>query len=1105
MVVNYDEKQIQPSVLGEFDQLVDQLRSRLGNLESRVQTRTQDLQTVAEISKQITTILDLPTLLQTVVDLTKANFDLYHVQIYLLDEKDNRLVLAAGAGDIGRALKGRGHFIPLAHPNSLVARSARLYEATVVNDVNVEPNFLPNPLLPDTRSEVAIPMIAGKTLIGVLDVQSDIAHRFDNDDVQIQTSFASQIAVAVQNAQLFQQVAHAEMQARESLSDLNNIRQAIDAHSIVAITDQRGIILFVNDKFCEISKYSREELLDQDHRIINSGYHPKEFFRDMWVTIANGRVWRGEIRNRAKDGSFYWVDSTIFPFLNEQGKPYQYVAIRTDITEQKFQQEEIIQRSRELETIASISATISSELDLDKLLNSVVELTKSRFNYYHVHVYLLDEAGENLVLAQGAGEAGRVMKAHGHSIPLKRPDSIVATAARTGKGTISNDVTAAPNFLPNPLLPETQSELAIPLLVGDTLLGVLDVQSEVVNRFENRDIQLKELLASQIAVAVQNARSFQLAREQQAESRLLYTLSSALNAATDEQALVMALVDNPIATVPVSISLSVWNTYDFDTSDSIMILGDWRPGLGTQLRGQALPKAMLPSMNTLDRNEVVWYDDLENAPNLDAESKTVSLQFGIHSIISAPLTSAGRWIGFLTVSADQARTHTASEIRIVRGIVEQITALVERFRVQRESARYANQLQTVTTVSAAVSRILDTDQLLLEVSEKTRDDFDLYHAHIYLLDETGDNLVLAAGAGDAGRIMKQLGHSIPFRRPDSIVATAARTRQGVISNDVTSAPNFLPNPLLPETQSELAIPMLVGETLIGVLDVQSNQVNRFTQEDVRIQTALASQVAVAVQNARAFRLLAEQAEREKQIAERLRDVDRLKSQFLANMSHELRTPLNSIIGYSEILLDGDDGELSAEAAEDVSTIYNSGKHLLAIINDILDLAKIESGQMTIDLRPIDLHPFINEIVQTSQVLVKNKQVVLEVIETPDMPAVKADRLRLRQIITNLVSNAVKFTETGSVTLRYGVTNEAQAFIEVKDTGIGVKPENLDRIFEQFSQVDGSSTRRAGGTGLGLTITRHFVHMHGGEIMVESDFGKGSTFRFTLPLVENVPA
>ncbi len=1232
MAVQYEERQKQSGVLEDFDQLVDQLRDRLGSLENQVQTRTHDLQTVAEISKQITTILDFDMLLETVVELTKTSFDLYHAHIYLLDEGGETLVLTAGAGEAGRLMKERGHSIPLSHEHSVVARTARRREGSVVNDVQNEPDFLPNQLLPNTRSEMAIPMVAGNTLVGVLDVQSDHVNRFDEDDVRIKTSLASQVAIAVQNARLFSQVNSTEAQVRRSLRDLSDIRQALDAHSIVAITDQRGLITFVNEKFCEISKYSREELLGQDHRIINSSYHPKEFIRDLWVTIANGKTWKGEIKNRAKDGSLYWVDTTIIPFLNEEGKPYQYVAIRTDITDKKRQENMLHQRAVELETVAEISATVSTNLNLDTLLPQVVEMTKMRFNLYHTHIYLLDDAGENLVLEAGAGDAGKAMKERGHSIPLDRHDSLVATAGRTRKGVISNDVTSAENFLPNPLLPDTQSELAIPMVIGDTLIGVLDVQSEQVGRFTDEDVQVKTSLASQIAVAVQNARSYEQAEGSRQETDLLYRLSARINTAKDEQEVVMALVENWQPPYTFNVTISLWDKYDYETSSNVVLIGDWRPGMNDQLRGTVIPMANFPMTELLNPNDMDWFDDITTDLRVDPLTKESLIALGAQSFCLAPLKIGQRWLGVLSLGRGEAYKFSQSEIRILRNLAEQIATAAERFRIQRESERFNAELRTVTEVSAAVSTILDTDMLLQTVVQKTRDDFGLYHAHIYLLE--GENLVLASGAGDAGRMMKESGHSIPLNREDSLVATAARTRQGVVSNDVTTAANFLANPLLPDTKSEMAIPMIVGQTLIGVLDVQSEQFNRFTDEDVQVKTSLASQIAVAVQNARAFRSVQEaqaetsqiytlskdmlgtagfdgyfitlnpawentlghtikeltaapfvsfvhpedvektlaesaklgegaltisfdnryrcsdgsykwlswnavpdfasqriyfvardvseqkalafeletllrnaedQAERERLTSERLREVDRLKSQFLANMSHELRTPLNSIIGYSEILLDGDDGELTHEAVEDVSTIYNGGKHLLAIINDILDLAKIESGQMTMDLQQIELRTVVEELVQTSQVLVKNKPVTLTVVEECEVPAVAADKLRLRQIITNLVSNAVKFTEQGSVTVSYGLVNEREAFIKVADTGIGLKQENLSQIFEQFSQVDGSSTRRAGGTGLGLTISRHFVHMQGGEIYVESEVDQGSTFWFTLPMAVDVLA
>jgi signal transduction histidine kinase len=286
--------------------------------------------------------------------------------------------------------------------------------------------------------------------------------------------------------------------------------------------------------------------------------------------------------------------------------------------------------------------------------------------------------------------------------------------------------------------------------------------------------------------------------------------------------------------------------------------------------------------------------------------------------------------------------------------------------------------------------------------------------------------------------------------------------------------------------------MVVANKLVGVLDVQDDHLDRFSDEDVRVQVALANQVAVAVENGRAF------LESQK-TADRLREVDKLKSQFLANMSHELRTPLNSIIGYAEVLLDGIDGDLNDEATEDVEAIHGGGKHLLTIINDILDLAKIEAGQMFIEPRETNLTPVIEDVINTCDILARNKGLQLLVSQQSEIPTIKGDTIRLKQIILNLVNNAIKFTDSGSITIDMSLDTPHMVKVRVIDTGMGMNEDELKGLFQQFHQVDGSPTRRAGGTGLGLVITRHLVTMHGGVVSVESKKGEGTVFWFTVPV------
>ena len=368
--------------------------------------------------------------------------------------------------------------------------------------------------------------------------------------------------------------------------------------------------------------------------------------------------------------------------------------------------------------------------------------------------------------------------------------------------------------------------------------------------------------------------------------------------------------------------------------------------------------------------------------------------------------------------------------------------------------------------------------------------FDFYHVQIFLVGER--YALLHKSTGGVGQKLLALNHKVNIGSQGLIGQVTAKRESMVIRGaHSVDFDQSIYRQYLPDTQAELAIPLQVGERLIGVLDVHSERLDAFTKGDIATMELLASQIAIAIQNAQAFR-------EQQETAERLKEVDKLKTQFLANMSHELRTPLNSIIGFSRVILKGIDGPLTELQKTDLTSIHNSGQHLLGLINNILDLSKIEAGKMELNFEDVEVEPIIKGVMATALALVKDKPVELRQDLEEDLPIVWADPTRIRQIILNLVSNACKFTEEGMVTLQ-AKSDDKNLMISVIDTGIGIPEDQRDGIFEEFTQVDASTTRKVGGTGLGLPISRHFVELHKGQIWVEAALERGAIFKFTLPL------
>ena len=427
----------------------------------------------------------------------------------------------------------------------------------------------------------------------------------------------------------------------------------------------------------------------------------------------------------------------------------------------------------------------------------------------------------------------------------------------------------------------------------------------------------------------------------------------------------------------------------------------------------------------------------------------------------------------------------------------------QQLAVQNESLQLrGRQLQTVAEVARSIVSTREVDTLLNQVTRLVSDRFGFYHTGIFLLDENGEYAVLRAANSEGGRRMLDRRHRLRVGQV-GIVGYVTGSGEPRIATDVGEDAVYFNNPDLPDTRSEMALPLKLGGVTIGALDVQSRESNAFSEEDVTLFTTLADQISVAIENANAYEI-------SQQTVEEMKELDRVKSQFLANMSHELRTPLNSVIGFSRVILKGIDGPINETQEQDITAIYNSGIHLLNMINEILDLSKIEAGKMELQIEDVDIKNVVDNVLNSSTGLVKGKPIQLIARVEPGLPLIKGDELRLNQVLTNLLGNAVKFTEKGSITIeasqRKGTDNKDEILVTVADTGIGIAPQDQGKLFQRFSQVDDSPTRRTGGTGLGLSIARSLVELHGGKIgLLNSELNRGSTFYFTLPVPSEPPA
>ncbi len=513
-------------------------------------------------------------------------------------------------------------------------------------------------------------------------------------------------------------------------------------------------------------------------------------------------------------------------------------------------------------------------------------------------------------------------------------------------------------------------------------------------------------------------------------------------------------------------------------------------------RGSAMGRA-------IQTRTVVQIPDVLEDPGFAFKSELTTV--GSRSILAAPMLRDGEPIGAIGVGRPEPGPFPDTQIALLQTFADQAVIAIENVRLftelearTKELTRSVNELTALGEVGRTLSSTLDLETVLQTIVARANELAGTDGGSIYEYDEGAAVFRLRASSYADPREAESLdavGRAAPIPTGQGVVSRAAALRQPVQVPDITIEGSYespIRGPLLQAGyRAILTVPLLLEERVIGALGVARKTAGDFAPEIVRLLTTFATQSALAIQNARLFREI-------KQKSRELEAASRHKSEFLANMSHELRTPLNAVIGFSEVLSERMFGDLNEKQEEYLKDIQASGQHLLSLINDILDLSKIEAGKMELELSDCDLPMTIDNALMLIRERAARRSIALNTAVDERLGQIRADERKIRQVLLNLLSNAIKFTPEGGRIDVHAVPRDGMVEVSVTDTGVGIAPEDQEAVFEEFRQV-GTSDKKVEGTGLGLALSRKFIELHGGKIWVESQVGEGSTFTFTVPV------
>ena len=638
--------------------------------------------------------------------------------------------------------------------------------------------------------------------------------------------------------------------------------------------------------------------------------------------------------------------------------------------------------------------------------------------------------------------------------------------------------------------------LGVPLLRDGEPIGVINLGWPEAGETPEYQVELLKTFASQAVIAIENVRLFKELQARNAE------ISEALEQQTATSEILRVISSSPTDTQPVFEAVTRSAARLCGAEDVVIRLldGDVHHGIAHHgpipMVGPLTLHGSIAGHAMLNRKSVQIEDLLE--PSVRAEFREADATAeGYRTFLAAPLVREDIAVGAIVMRREQVSPFTDKQIALLETFAAQAVIAIENVRLFKElqarNAQVTEALEQQTSIAEILRVISSTPTDIMPVidavTHRAAQLCDAPDARLFLVD--GGTLRHVAGFGE----FRGVPQTLPLTR--GVVTGRAILDQAVVHiEDLSATLDEFPDARGPQREfgarTTLAVPLVRENKAFGGIVMRRREVRPFTDKQIELVKTFADQATIALENVRLFNEIQDKS-RELEVA------NKHKSEFLASMSHELRTPLNAIIGFSEALLEKMFGEMNAKQEDYLKDIHSSGEHLLSLINDILDLSKIEAGRMELELSDFSLPAALQNAMTLVRERAQNHGIALEFHVDPQLGEIRADERKFKQIVLNLLSNAVKFTPNGGCVQVDARMNGNSVQVSVKDTGVGIAEKDGEAVFEEFRQVGHDYTTKHEGTGLGLALTRRFVELHGGRISLESEPGKGSTFTFTLPL------